>query len=419
MPGGEWHPRFLAARIMEALRDTRIVLLQGARQVGKSTLASQIAQDRGGLVVSLDDPGVLRYARDDPAGFVDQAGGHLLVIDEAQRAPELVLALKVAVDRDRRPGRYMVTGSADLTHVGPTHESLVGRVETLVLEPLSQGELAGRGERFIDRVFADEPVRLLRHSGSLSRSGYVEAALAGGYPEAVARGDSQRRAAWYQSYIRQIVNRDAPDVSGLERLHDLPRLVRLIAARSGSPMVWTSLAEDAGLARRTLTPYVDLLEGLYLVRTLRAWTGSHSGREAKAPKVFLTDPGLMMATLGLDARAASPLSTRDVAGPLMETFVVNELHRQAAWNQPQVTFYHYRESGRAEVDVVAESHDGRVVGIKIKAAESVQARDVRSLARLRDAIGDRFAVGVVLYTGRDAVRLGDRVVALPIDALWH
>jgi predicted AAA+ superfamily ATPase len=405
---------------VEALGDTRIVLVQGARQVGKSTLVSQIAHARNGLVISLDDPGALEYALGDPAGFVDQAGDRLLVIDEVQRAPALVLALKAAVDRDRRPGRFLLTGSADLTHIGPTHESLAGRVEALQLEPLSQGELAGRSERFIDAVFSEDPPRLLHYSGALSRADYVDAALAGGYPEVLSRMDGRRRReTWSKQYIGQIVNRDAPDISELLRLHDLPRLLRLIAARSGSPVVWASLAQDVGLPRRTLPPYVDLLETLYLVRTLRSWAGSHSGREIKAPKLFLTDPGLMMATLGLGEGATSPLSRQDVVGPLMETFVVNELHRQAAWNQTPVTFYHYRESDRAEVDVVAESHDGRVVGIEVKAAQTVQPRDVRALARLRDRIGDRFRFGAILYTGRNTTQVSNRIQALPIDALWR
>lgn len=242
------------------MADTRIVVIQGARQVGKSTLAERVVADRGGVIATLDDPEARDFAALDPTGFVEQNADSLLVIDEAQRAPELVVALKAAVDRDKRPGRFLVTGSADLLALASTQESLAGRAEPLLLHSFSQGELESNTGSFVDAAF--DGARPLQFRSRLSRGDYLERACAGGYPEALSRGSDRRRQDWYDTYLASIVNRDAVDISGLQRLADLPRVLRLIAARSGSTMVWTSLANDAGIPRRTLDPYVKLLETL-------------------------------------------------------------------------------------------------------------------------------------------------------------
>lgn len=266
----ETRARLLLPRVIEALADTRIVVIQGARQVGKSTLAEGIVADQSGVLVTLDDPEARDFAAVDPTGFVEQNPDGLLVIDEIQRAPELIVAIKAAVDRDKRPGRFLVTGSANLLDLATTHESLAGRAESLVLHSFSQGELESRTGSFVDVVFGrTTPVRV---QGTLRRRDYLDRACAGGYPEALSRESVRRRSDWYQTYVNRIVNRDAVDISGLQRLADLPRLLRLIAARSGSTMVWTALANDAGIPRRTLDPYVKLLETLLLVHVLPAWS---------------------------------------------------------------------------------------------------------------------------------------------------
>lgn len=416
MTSSDLRERFILPRLVEALDDTRIVVLQGARQVGKSTLVEQIAEQRDGVVVSLDDPGARAFAASDPAGFVAQSPERLLVIDEAQRVPELVIALKAAVDRDRRAGRFLVTGSANLLDLSATHESLAGRAQSLVLHSFSQGELEGSRASFIDVVFGGD----LRadHTSILGRRDYLERASAGGYPEALARSAGRRRDDWYNAYLEQIVNRDAVDVSGLRRIADLPRVLRLIAARAGSGMVWSALASDVGIPRSTLDPYVKLLETLYLIHTVPAWAAKLTAREVKQPKVFVVDTGLAAALLGVTPDALGPTRPNSPAGGLLEGFVAGELLRQAGWSEQRTRLGHYRDSRGAEVDIVLETPDGRVVGIEVKAAATVQSKDLAGLGMLRDRLGDRFVAGVVLYTGGRSQAVGERITAVPIDALW-
>lgn len=244
----------------------------------------------------------------------------------------------------------------------------------------------------------------------------MERACAGGYPEALARASGRRRQDWYATYLTRIVNRDAVDVSGLQRLADLPRLLRLIAARSGSTMVWTALANDAGIPRRTLDPYIKLLETLFLIHVLPAWATNLTSREVKQPKIFPLDSGLLASLLGLTPAALGP--TSGAAGGLLEGSVVGEVRRQLGWSEQRAAMYHYRDSRGLEVDLILETPDARVVAIEVKAAATVQSKDVAGLGALRDRLGDRFVGGYVLHTGERAHALGDRITALPIDALW-
>lgn len=408
--------RLLRPRVEEALSDTRIVVLQGARQVGKSTLAELIAQERRSLTVTLDDVDVRRFASDDPAGFVAQFPEGLLVIDEVQRVPGLIVALKAAVDRDKRPGRFLVTGSANLLDLTATHESLAGRAQPLALYSLSQAELEKQPASFVDHAFHGQ--RFSGHASDLTRADYLERACSGGYPEALNRPPGRRREEWYATYVTQIVNRDALDVSGLQRLADLPRLLRFIAARSGSGMVWSALASDAGIPRTTLDPYVRLLDTLYLIHVLPAWTANLTSRDVKQPKVFLLDTGLAASLLGVTTDGLGPTVPNSPAGGLLEGLVVGELRRQLGWSSQRASLFHYREQRGAEVDIVIEAPDGRVVGIEVKAAATVQRKDLAGLAILRDKLGHRFVGGYVLHTGPTARMVADRVSAVPIGALW-
>lgn len=253
----------------------------------------------------------------------------------------------------------------------------------------------------------------------LTRHDYLARACAGGYPEALARRSAARREEWYDTYLTQIVNRDAADLSGLQRLADLPRLLRFIAARSGSGMVWSSLAVESGIPRTTLDPYVRLLETLFLIHVLPAWTVNLTSREVKQPKVFLLDTGLAASLLGVAAQALGPTVSNSPAGGLLEGLVVGELRRQLGWSSQRVNLYHYREHRGAEVDVVLEAPDGRVVGIEVKAAATVAPKDLTGLGILRDKLKDRFVAGYVLYTGPSARMVADSVTALPVEGLWE
>ncbi|MGM1018473.1 MAG: ATP-binding protein [Actinomycetota bacterium] len=414
MPNDQLIRRLVFSRVEEALEDTRIVVLQGARQVGKSTLGAEVLADRAGLAVTLDDPASLDFARADPVGFVEQAPEGTLMIDELQRAPELVVALKASVDRDQRPGRFLVTGSANLLDLSATHESLAGRAERIELYPLSQRELAPNTGSFIDLAFT--PHALARHASSLTREEYVDRAVGGGYPEALRRASSRRREDWYDAYVSQIVRRDAPDISGLQRIADLPRLLRLIASRMGTTMVWSSLAADAGIPRRTLDPYVALLETLYLTHTLPAWAVNLTSREVKQPKVFPVDSGLAASLLGVTSSGRGPGDA--ATGALLECLVVGELRRQQTWATERTSLHHYRDSRGVEVDAIVETPDGRVVGIEVKASSTVRAKDVAGLKALSERVGDRFVAGYILHTGPSSAAVGERITAVPMDALW-
>lgn len=407
--------RHVASVVLESLADTRVVVVQGARQVGKTTLVSDVVDRVGGRLVTFDEEVTRAGARLDPVAFLAQAGDGLLAIDEVQRVPDLVLALKLVVDRDRRPGRFLLTGSVNLLRLPAMQDSLAGRAESVDLFGFSQGELAGRRERFVDRLLAGETFS--GHRSDLGRADYLEVACAGGYPEALSRS-GRRRSAWWDNYLRRIVERDAPDVSGLQRLFELPGLLRLLAARNASELNMASLAGDAGIPVRTLAPYVELLETLFLVHRVPAWSTNLSKRVVSRPKVALLDTGLAARLVNVTAAGAAGGANPGVAGQLLEGFVAGELRRQLSWADVDARLHHYRDHGGAEVDLLLETGDGRIAGIEVKATSSVTGRDVRWLTQLRDSLGARFVAGVVLHTGAVAAPFGDRIAAVPMDVLW-
>lgn len=368
----------------------------------------------GGLV-TFDDETTRAGAQLDPVAFLGQAGDDLLAIDEVQRVPELVLALKLVVDRDQRPGRFLLTGSANLLRLPAMQDSLAGRAESVDLFGFSQGELSGRRERFVDRLLAGED--FTAHRSTMTRPDYLDVACAGGYPEELSR-TGRRRSAWLDNYLRRIVERDAPDVSGLQRLSELPGLLRLLAARNAAELNLASLANDSGIPVRTLAPYVDLLETLFLVHRIPAWSTNLSKRVVSRPKVALLDAGLAARLVNVTPAGAASAANPSIAGQILEGFVAGELRRQLSWADEDAHLHHYRDHGGAEVDLVLETGDGRIAGIEVKATSSVSGRDVRWLTQLRDSLGGRFVAGVVLHTGATAAPFGDRITAVPMDALW-
>ncbi len=333
-----------------------------------------------------------------------------------QRAPGLVLALKLAVDQDPRPGRFLLSGSANLLRLPALTDSLAGRAEDIELYGFSQGELSGIHESFVERVFSGAD--FLGHRSQLHRADYLTRACAGGYPEALAREPGRRRAAWFDNYVRRIVERDAPDVSGLQQLDELPRLLRLLAARTACELSLADLARDAGLGVRTLPAYLDLLETLFLIHRLPAWSTNLSQRQVSRPKVVVVDTGLAARLLNVNATGAGPTANPQVAGQLLEGFVIGEIRRQLTWSEHNPRLFHFRDHNGAEVDLILETDGGAVVAIEVKAASTVTAKETRWLAQLRDRLGERFVAGLVLHTGATTVPFGDRIAAAPIDILW-
>ncbi|PAP78962.1 ATPase [Rubrivirga sp. SAORIC476] len=407
--------RNVTPQVRAALADTPVVLLNGARQTGKSTLARALAQDAfpGGpaTYVTLDDATVLAAATEDPDGYVRGLSGPV-ILDEVQRAPDLFRAVKAEVDRDRRPGRFLLTGSADVMLLPVASESLAGRMEIVTLWPLSQGEMEGRDERFVDAVFSDALPPAPTGVGDSVWTRLVR----GGYPEATERDAPERRERWFESYVTTILQRDVRDLARIEGLSEMPRLLALVAARTATLLNAAELSRSSGLPATTLKRYLTLLQATFLVRELPAWSTNLSKRLVKSPKLLVVDSGLAAHLTGFEAPGDGAV---DLPGFLLETFVVGELAKQAGWNSRHVSLHHYRTQRGREVDVVLEDRAGRVVGVEVKSAGSVSGRDFRGLESLREERPEAFQRGVVLYTGSDVVPFGDGLAAVPMSALWE
>lgn len=402
--------RSLGPQLEAALGDSPVVLLHGARQTGKTTLARALG---GGRYVTLDDATSLAAAIADPRGFVEQMEGRT-VIDEVQRAPGLFPAIKMAVDRERTPGRFLLTGSANVLLRPRLSESLAGRMEVLTLLPLSQGEIGGVVETFVDAAFAGG--RAMGSLAGIKAADVLERALVGGYPEVVGRKDASRRAAWFGSYLTTILQRDVRDLANVEGLTALPRLLTMLAGRAGGLLNTSDLSRGLGLPLTTLRRYLSLLEATFLVMRAPAWPTNVGLRVVKAPKVYLADTGLLSHLLGLTAEriAAEPM----LAGPLLENFVYMELVKQARWSAARPRVLHFRTVAGREVDFVLENRAGEVVGVEVKASASVSAGDFRGLRALAEAAGPRMRCGVVLYAGTEIVPFGEGMWAAPVGSLW-
>ncbi len=402
----------LAGPLGEALADTPVVVVAGPRQAGKSTLAAHVVAERAGTWLTLDDAVTLDAARTDPVGFVSGRVG-LVGIDEAQRVPELLLAVKAEVDRERRPGRFLLTGSTRLLGAPKLADSLAGRMEALTLWPFTQAELddAAAVPGFIDRAFDDDLARL--RPAAVTRAEVLERAGAGGFLPALARAD-RRRSAWYDSYVAGVIDREVRAVTDATYLRELPRLLRLVASRTSGELNIADLARDLGLSRPTTDSYLAHLEAVFLIQTIPAWSTNLTARVVRRPKLALTDTGLAARLLGGRLRVDPEL-----AGRLIETFVTGEVRAQSEWSQARPGLFHFRDRDGAEVDLVLESGDGRVVGVEVKAGATVRAEDLRGLRLLESRLGADFLAGVVLCTAAEPRHLGGRLWTFPFSALWN
>ncbi|WP_106397260.1 ATP-binding protein [Actinocorallia populi] len=397
----------------DALEDTRVVLVTGARQCGKSTLVRLSAKGTEAEWRNLDTTATRLAAMEDPDGFVDV--GELLIVDEIQRVPELMLAIKEVVDRDPRPGRFLLTGSARVLGLRGLPDALPGRMETIELWPFSQGEIDGTPDGFLDAVFAQGPD--LAHTSQVTRSDYAERVVRGGFPEAVARTTARRRERFFDSYVGDLVARDVSRLSEIERTAEMHALLRLLSARSGQLINASSLADELSISARTVQRYLGLLEEVFLVKRIPAWSRNLSTRAVATPKLAFVDSGIAANLISADTR--SLLRPTGQFGPLMEGFVLMELARQLTWSQERAELFHYRTKDKVEVDAVLENRRGQVVGIEVKAASTVRPGDFRGLRHLADRLGDDFLTGMVLYTGTQTLSFGPRLRAMPISALWE
>ncbi|TKK90480.1 ATP-binding protein [Herbidospora galbida] len=410
-PLGRLIRRHAERAVADALADTRVVLINGARQSGKSTLVRQLAKT--GEWRDLDDPLTLQAALSDPSGFVDFPTR--MVIDEIQRAPELLLAIKSQVDADPRPGRFLLTGSSRLLALRSLPDTLPGRMETIELWPFSQGEIDDRPDGFIDAIFTHGPG--FRHTSELTRADYANRLIRGGYPEAVARDSPRRRQRFFDSYVGDLINRDVMLLSEIERMAELRAMVRALAARSGQLLVVQALGRDLGLPGTTTARFLALLEEVFLIKRVPAWSRNIGNRAVHTPKVAFVDSGVAANLLGVDAH--SLLRPGGPFGALLEGFVLMELARQTTWSETLVELYHYRTKDKVEVDAVLESRQGQVVGIEVKAASTVRPDDFTGLRHLAGRVGSDFVAGIVLHTGTQTFSFGERMLAVPVGALWE
>lgn len=399
--------------VVEALRDTRVVFVMGARQVGKSTLVTVVAErDHPRRVLTLDDRATRDVALADPTGFVASLAGPV-VLDEIQRAPDLLLAVKDAVDRDPRPGRFLLTGSANVLSNRKVKDALTGRMEIVTLWPLSQAEINASGGNLVDALLAGRPPQI--SEAIVGRDAFVDIVPAGGYPEARARM-GRRRDRWFRDYLDTTLDRDLRDLTDALKLHEMPRLLRLLAAQAAGLLNYKAVADRLQLHPDTVKAYVQLLETVFLVYRLPAWRPGLGAREIHAPKLHLVDTGLLAHLLGADSGRIR--HDDQVTGKLLEDFVAMEIVKHAQWAHTDVRVYHYRD-GRDETDLVLESRSGEIAAVEIKASATLDAASRRSLTKLRDATADRFRCGIVLYTGRQTIPLGNQLWAVPISGLWQ
>lgn len=405
--------RHLRPLIIEALDDTRVVVVLGARQVGKSTLVQAVAaEDRPATLHTLDDQATRDAATADPTGFV--AGLTLpVVVDEVQRAPDLLLAIKVRVDRDPAPGQFLLTGSANILTAPRIADALTGRAEYLRLAPFSQGELRGTRESFVPLLFKGRWPHVT--GAGVGAAAYAELIAVGGYPAVIGRNDA-RRARFLESYVDTIVQRD---LSTIARVHDqanVRRLLSAIASMSASLLNFDRLGRDLALPANTLRSHAALLDTLFLTTRLEAWSTNLLSRIVKTPKAYITDSGLLCHLIGVDAARLAQVGS--IAGPAFETFVAMELRRQIAWQEDAPRLFHYRDREGREVDLVLERRDGSVAAVEVKTGASASSSDFRGLRHLRDRLGPRFKAGVLLYTGEHTVPFEDRLAAVPLSGLW-
>lgn len=404
------YPRRIEPRIAEAMLDTPVVLLAGPRQAGKTTLVRQMA-GKGLRYLTLDDELTLLSAREDPVGMIrslDRA-----VIDEIQRAPQLLLAIKKSVDEDRRPGRFLLTGSANLMALPTVADSLAGRMETLSLLPLSQSEIEGHSANWIDSVFAG---RILKLGTPAVGSDLVERVLRGGYPESISRASAKRRVAWSRQYIDAIIQRDVRDVAGIEKLDQLPRFLRALAQTAGQMCNYTKLGGQVGLDGKTTSRYISVFEQMYLLKRVDVWARNRLNRVVKTPKLQFIDSGLLATLLDLGAEEVQLDRTR--FGNVLETFVFGELLKHTTTADGNYRLMCYRDTDKFEVDVVIENAAGRLVGVEVKAAATVKESDLRGLKKLSSLAGDQFKMGVLLYDGDETMPLGNNIWAAPLSTLW-
>ncbi len=406
-------PRSVRPLIVEGFEDSRIVFVGGARQVGKTTLVNDIAaHEHPMLTFTLDDRATREAAMRDPIGFVADLPRPAF-IDEIHRVPDLLLALKKAVDSDTAPGRFVITGSANVLASKRIQDALPGRIDRIDMWPLAQSEIHGGRINVVDELFAGRAPQVT--GAPVGRAAFARVVSEGGYPQARARPPGRRRERWFANYVSATLARDLLELADVRRLDDAERLLRLLAAQSANLLSYRKVGARLDMHHGTVQAYVALLEQMFLVKRLPAWRPGLGAREATTPKLYVCDSGLLAHLLGAGIERIE--DDDQVTGKLCETFVAGELLRHASWSEQQPRLYHYQRD-REDVDLVLENNRGQIVGVEVKAAATLRAGDWKWLAKLANARGDGFSAGIVVYAGEQTIPLGRKIWAVPYSGLW-
>lgn len=407
-------PRFTEGMLREALQDTPVVLIHGSRQCGKTTLAQSVGNELGYHYITFDNENQLEAATTDPVGYVLSLPD-CTILDEVQRVPGLFAAIKASVDQNRKPGRFILTGSANVLLLPQLSDSLAGRMEIIPLRPLARAEIAGCKPTFLQQILDGDFSRDPTGRGhSYLGDSLAELICTGGYPEAVARPSSKRRNAWHRSYTTTIIQRDVQDIAHIRNLDLLPKLLSLAASQTARLFNAADLAAPFSVSRPTIRDYLALLEQIFLIEQLPPWHNNRLSRLIKTPKMHLLDTGLAASLLGLSPDRL--WQDRAMLGQLLETFVYQELRKHADWYPDDLSFYHFRNKDKVEVDIIIEQ-GGRLACIEVKATATVTQKDFKGLKKLRDTCGDEFCTGIVFYDGESILPFGEKLFAIPLSTL--
>ena len=398
--------------LKKALNRAPVVLLNGARQVGKSTLALEFQKEGDFEYITFDDEMIYLSAKNDPQAFIKSIKKPV-IIDEVQRVPEIFLPIKVDVDKNRHAGRYLLTGSANPLLIPKLGDSLAGRMEVIDLMPLSQGEIEGVKENFIDTVFEEKEIT--RATKDLAKKKLYERAIIGGYPS-VQGVSKEDRDAWMRSYLNLILQRDIKDLAQIEKLTELPNILKILAYQAANLLNVAEVSRDVKMVSQTVHRYIALLETIFLINLESSWHTNLTLRITKSPKVYLVDSGLLTYLLGLDLNGA--LNDTLQMGKVIENFVVNELRKQITWSKIKPDLYHFRSASGQEVDIILEDRSGKLIAIEVKSGETVLPRDFNNLKYLKEKLGKKFIKGFVVYSGQYTLPFGENLTALPINLLW-